>query len=33
VSGIGRQVLDDVRQFVGGRPQNDDMCLVSFGRL
>ncbi len=33
VSGVGRVVLDDVRRFVGGRAQNDDMCLVSFGRL
>jgi phosphoserine phosphatase RsbU/P len=33
VSGVGRQVLDDVRRFVGGQAQSDDMCLVSFGRL
>ncbi|HEY1786289.1 MAG TPA: GAF domain-containing SpoIIE family protein phosphatase, partial [Pirellulales bacterium] len=33
VSGVGRQILDDVRRFVGGRAQSDDMCLVSFGRL
>jgi serine phosphatase RsbU (regulator of sigma subunit) len=32
-SGVGRQILDDVRRFVGGQPQSDDMCLVSFGRL
>jgi len=33
VAGVGRQILDDVRRFVGGQPQSDDMCLVSFGRL
>jgi serine phosphatase RsbU (regulator of sigma subunit) len=33
VSGVGRRLLDDVRQFVGGQAQSDDMCLVSFGRL
>ena len=29
---IGRRVLDDVKRFVGLRPQSDDMCLVCFGR-
>ncbi|HTU23873.1 MAG TPA: GAF domain-containing SpoIIE family protein phosphatase, partial [Pirellulales bacterium] len=33
VSGVGRRILDDVRSFVGGQAQSDDMCLVSFGRL
>ena len=32
VSELGRLILDDVRRFVGGRPQSDDMCLVCFGR-
>lgn len=31
-AGCGRAILDDVRRFVGGRPQNDDICLVCFGR-
>ncbi len=30
--GIGKAILDDVKQFVGERPQSDDMCLVCFGR-
>jgi phosphoserine phosphatase RsbU/P len=29
---LGRLILDDVKRFVGGRPQSDDMCLVCFGR-
>ncbi len=29
---IGRAILDDVKRFVGERPQSDDMCLVCFGR-
>jgi sigma-B regulation protein RsbU (phosphoserine phosphatase) len=29
---LGRQILDDVKLFVGGRPQSDDMCLACFGR-
>jgi sigma-B regulation protein RsbU (phosphoserine phosphatase) len=29
---LGRQVLDDVRIFMGARPQSDDLCLVCFGR-
>lgn len=29
---LGRRILDDVKQFVGARPQSDDMCLSCFGR-
>ncbi len=32
VASLGRQILDDVKRFVGGRPQSDDMCLICFGR-
>ena len=32
VEGLGQHILDDVRTFVGGRPQSDDMCLACFGR-
>jgi phosphoserine phosphatase RsbU/P len=32
VSMLGRQILEDVRRFVGGRPQSDDMCLACFCR-
>ncbi len=32
VASLGRQILNDVRQFVGNRPQADDMCLICFGR-
>jgi len=32
VSNLGRVILDDVKRFVGGRPQSDDMCLACFGR-
>ena len=32
VTEIGRSILSDVQQFVGGTPQSDDMCLVCFGR-
>jgi sigma-B regulation protein RsbU (phosphoserine phosphatase) len=32
VAGLGRLILDDVKHFVGGRPQSDDMCLACFGR-
>jgi serine phosphatase RsbU (regulator of sigma subunit)/pSer/pThr/pTyr-binding forkhead associated (FHA) protein len=28
----GARVLDDVRRFVGGHQQTDDMCLLCFGR-
>ena len=30
---VGQHILEDVRQFVGGVTQSDDMCLVCFGRL
>ena len=30
---LGRRILDDVKRFVGSRPQSDDMCLACFGRL
>lgn len=29
---VGRQLLDSVNQFVAGRPQSDDICLLCFGR-
>ncbi len=29
---LGRRILDDVRKFVGSRPQSDDLCLVCMGR-
>jgi serine phosphatase RsbU (regulator of sigma subunit) len=29
---FGRQILDDVKRFVSGRPQSDDICLVCLGR-
>ena len=29
---LGLRVVEDVRRFVGNQPQNDDMCLVCFGR-
>ena len=32
VAMLGRHILDDVKKFVGGRPQSDDMCLLCFGR-
>ncbi len=32
VAVLGRSILDDVKRFVGGRPQSDDMCLACFGR-
>jgi sigma-B regulation protein RsbU (phosphoserine phosphatase) len=32
VPALGRVILDDVKQFVSGRSQSDDMCLVCFGR-
>ena len=32
VSTLGKLILDDVRKFVGGRSQSDDMCLACFGR-
>lgn len=30
---LGRRILDDVKRFVGARPQSDDMCLTCFGRV
>ena len=33
VSLLGRRILDDVKRFIGARPQSDDMCLTCFGRL
>ena len=30
-SGIGNSLLTQVRQHLGDRPQDDDMCLISFG--
>ncbi|MBN1911396.1 MAG: SpoIIE family protein phosphatase [Pirellulales bacterium] len=33
VSELGKRILDDVKRFVGNRPQSDDMCLTCFGRL
>jgi phosphoserine phosphatase RsbU/P len=32
VANLGRLILDDVKRFVGGRAQSDDMCLACFGR-
>ncbi len=32
VEQLGALLLADVKVFVGERPQNDDMCLVCFGR-
>jgi serine phosphatase RsbU (regulator of sigma subunit) len=29
---VGQAILEDVRHFLGQAPQNDDMCLVCFGR-
>ena len=29
---LGQLIMDDVRGFLSGAPQNDDMCLVCFGR-
>jgi serine phosphatase RsbU (regulator of sigma subunit) len=29
---LGKAIIEDVRHFVGRAPQNDDMCLVCFGR-
>ena len=33
VSMLGRLILEDVRRFVAGRPQSDDMCLACLGRV
>ena len=32
VEELGQHLLDSVRDFVGGEPQSDDMCLICFGR-
>lgn len=32
IEDLGNRILDDVKLFVGTRPQSDDMCLVCFGR-
>jgi serine phosphatase RsbU (regulator of sigma subunit) len=32
VNEFGQQILEDVRRFVDGVDQSDDMCLVCFGR-
>jgi len=32
VEPLGQAIIDDVRRFLGKAPQNDDMCLVCFGR-
>jgi serine phosphatase RsbU (regulator of sigma subunit) len=29
---LGTALIEEVRQFLGRAPQNDDMCLVCFGR-
>lgn len=29
---LGRLIVDDVRRFLSGAPQHDDMCMVCFGR-
>jgi serine phosphatase RsbU (regulator of sigma subunit)/pSer/pThr/pTyr-binding forkhead associated (FHA) protein len=33
IADFGRHILEDVRQFVNGVDQSDDMCLVCFGRV
>ena len=32
VRNLGLRILDDVKRFIGSRPQTDDMCLTCFGR-
>ena len=32
VENVGQTLLDDVRRFVRGRLQSDDICLVCFAR-
>jgi serine phosphatase RsbU (regulator of sigma subunit) len=32
VEPVGEALLDDVRRFVRGRTQSDDICLVCFSR-
>ena len=29
---LGKTILADVRKFAGGRPQNDDITIMVFGR-
>jgi hypothetical protein len=29
---LGKLIVDDVERFLSGAVQNDDMCLVCFGR-
>jgi sigma-B regulation protein RsbU (phosphoserine phosphatase) len=33
VTELGKTILEDVKRFVGGRPQSDDMCLACLGRV
>jgi serine phosphatase RsbU (regulator of sigma subunit) len=33
VNDLGRHILEDVRKFVDGHAQSDDMCLACFGRV
>lgn len=33
VADLGKHILDDVRKFVDGYAQSDDMCLACFGRV
>jgi phosphoserine phosphatase RsbU/P len=33
VTDLGKHILDDVRKFVDGYAQSDDMCLACFGRV
>ena len=33
VAALGRNLLDNVRSFVGQHPQSDDMCLACLGRV
>lgn len=33
VRNLGLRILDDVKRFIGSRPQTDDMCLTVFGRV
>ena len=30
---IGRKLLEDVRRHANGRPQNDDITIMTFGRV
>jgi serine phosphatase RsbU (regulator of sigma subunit) len=33
VNDLGKHILEDVREFVDGHAQSDDMCLACFGRV